>query len=200
MCLLAVGFCALGLRADAPQLPATPKKPVEDVYHGVKVVDPYRWLEDADDPAVRKWVDAQNRFSRAYLDKLPGRKALYERLKKLNDTDDMPYDHLTYQDGKLFAQSGELLVTLKSADDPDSERGVVDPVAVTKKDTATIDFYQVSPDGKKVAVSISAEGREIVALHLFDAATGKALPDVVPNVKSPLGGSMVWKGDGSGFY
>src|SRR5688572_23654561 len=58
----------------------TPKTPVTDEYHGVKVVDEYRWLEDGKAPDVRAWSDAQNAAARAYLDKLPARDALAAKL------------------------------------------------------------------------------------------------------------------------
>jgi prolyl oligopeptidase len=195
-------FALVGLsqQTDPPSLPQTPRKPVVDEYHGVKVSDPYRWLEDTKDPSVRKWVNGQNRFARDFLDKLPAHKAILDRLKKLIDTTGFGYDHVNFQDGKLFALSGDLLVTVKSADDPDSEKILVDAATVSGKKTAVIDFYQVSPDSKKVAVSISADGREDGTVYVFELEGNKKLPDVVSNVKSPLGGSMIWKGDSSGFY
>ncbi len=187
------------LGADVP-LPATPKKPVTDEYHGVKVVDPYRWLENRTEPVVKKWVQDQNRYTRASLDKIPQRPAILKRLRELNHSPTTPYEKITYQDGKLFAQSGELVVTLRTADDPDSEKTLVDAVAVLGKKTAIVDFFHVSPDGKKVAVSLSAEGKEDGTVCVFDVATRKKLADQVPDVKSPLGGSLVWKGNSSGFY
>ena len=65
------------------QMPATPKKPATDAYHGVTVADDYRWLESASDQAVKAWSDSQNRASRQQLDALPARAAAYEQLKKL---------------------------------------------------------------------------------------------------------------------
>src|SRR6516162_8978405 len=69
LCVLFFGFLP-AQAAKNPAPPKTPKKPVTDVYHGVKVTDPYRWLEDAKDPAVRKWTAAQNRYTRAYFKRL----------------------------------------------------------------------------------------------------------------------------------
>src|SRR5579862_8576132 len=60
--------------------PPTEKKPVTDEYHGVKVVDDYRWLEDGGAPAVKAWTEAQNRNTRAYLDALPDRAAIQAQL------------------------------------------------------------------------------------------------------------------------
>jgi prolyl oligopeptidase len=78
--------CAAGLlvlETVLAQPPATPKKPVTDVFHGVVVTDDYRWLENYSDPAVRAWSDAQNRYARQYLDALAPRVAGYEEFNRL---------------------------------------------------------------------------------------------------------------------
>src|SRR5438270_4011312 len=62
-------------RQQALQFPPTPKKPVLDEYHGIRVIDDYRWLEDANDPAVRQWIDAQNQLSSSLLENDPRRAA-----------------------------------------------------------------------------------------------------------------------------
>src|SRR5688572_7933866 len=61
--------------AEKSAAPSAAKKPVKDVYHGVTVTDDYRWLEDAKDPAVKAWSDAQNAYARKHLDAVPGRDA-----------------------------------------------------------------------------------------------------------------------------
>ena len=63
--------------------PASPREDVADVLHGVRVADPYRWLGDARDPAVRSWMDAQDGLTRGGLDSLPARAGLAARLRAL---------------------------------------------------------------------------------------------------------------------
>ena len=63
--------------------PETPLQPVTDEYHGIPVEDPYRWLEDAKDPVVREWANAQNRLVRETLDAVPQRAVFYEKFKKV---------------------------------------------------------------------------------------------------------------------
>ena len=63
--------------------PPTEKKPVTDEYHGVKVVDDYRWLEESGSPAVKAWTDAQNKHSRAWLDARPDRADIEAKLTAL---------------------------------------------------------------------------------------------------------------------
>src|SRR5271167_27160 len=77
--LATAGSLAAALAAQVPSLPPTPKKSVVSVYHGVKVEDNYRWLENSDDPAVRAWSDAQNTRARAFLAALPGRQQIRDR-------------------------------------------------------------------------------------------------------------------------
>src|SRR6266571_3019704 len=85
-------------------LAATPtaKKPVTNVYHGVSVVDDYQWLENFDDPQVKKWNDEQNTAARAYLAKLPAKAVLAKRLKELYSATSPDYFGLAYRRGNLF--------------------------------------------------------------------------------------------------
>ncbi len=192
---------------QAADLPPTPKKPVTDVYHGVKVVDDYRWLEDFHNAAVRAWADNENRYARAYLDGLPERAELYEQLKRLRSYPSPRYRALIYRDGLFFALKQQppkeqpFLVTLASPDDPASERVVVDPNQLDAQGTTAIDFYVPSTDGKLVAVSLSKGGSESGDVHVFEVATGKPLADVIPRVNGgTAGGSLAWNADSSGFY
>src|ERR1700733_6359493 len=63
--------------------PASPKHPVTDDYHGTKIVDPYRWLEDAKSPETRAWIDAQNRYTSGYLAQVRIRPQIVEQLTTL---------------------------------------------------------------------------------------------------------------------
>ncbi len=189
------------------QPPATQKRPVTDTYHGIAVTDDYRWLENSSDPAVKAWSDAQNLVARKYLDGLPARAAAYEDLRKLYSQQSVRYSELTYRRGVLFAMKTQppkeqpALVTLKSADDPASERVIVDPNQVDAKGGTEIDFYKPSLDGRYAAVSLSTGGSESGDVHVYDVAAGRALPDVIPRVNGgTAGGSLAWNADGSGFY
>jgi len=208
---LVFGFfvCAsnLALSADSSSLPDTPKRPVTDRYHGVQVIDEYRWLENASDSTVRAWVREENRVARATLDRLPARKAIYDRLERLHHEISSQYYGLQHCAGTLFALESQppkeqpLLVVLKSANDPGSERVIVDVNALNPGGTTAIDFYVPSRDAKMVAVSLSEGGSEDGTVHVYQMPTGAELPDVVPRVNGPTaGGSAAWNADGSGFY
>ncbi len=185
----------------------TLKKPRTNEYHGVKVQDPYQWLEEDKNPAVKAWSDAQNRHARAYLDKLSDRSGIEKQLTEWYAETSPSYFSIISRPGMLFAlkfqppKQQPMLVTLASADDLKSEKMVLDPNALDRKGTTTIDWFVPSLDGKYVAVSISKGGSEDGTLHIYETATGKALPDTIAHVQYPTaGGSAAWNADGTGLY
>jgi prolyl oligopeptidase len=193
--------------AALAQPPVTAKKPATDVYHGTQVTDDYRWLENYSDPAVRAWSDAENKYARKYLDALPLRDHLSEELKKLYTRTTQRYFGLTPRKGTLFAvkvappAEQPILVTLKSADDPDSARAVVDPNQLDPTGGTSMDFYVPSTDAKYVAISLAKGGSESGDLHIYEVATGKEVDAAIPHVNGgTAGGSMAWNADSSGFY
>src|ERR1700719_2408962 len=117
---------AVTQNSSVPKSPDTPKRPVNDEYQGVKVADDYRWLENWDDPAVKQWSAAQNARTREYLDHLPSRPAIKDRLKQLIGAASPSYYDLQFRAGMLFAMKNQppqqqpMLVILRSADDPGS--------------------------------------------------------------------------------
>jgi len=192
--------------AAAGNPPPTEKRSVTDTYHGVKVADDYRWLENWDDPAVKKWSDAQNMYARAVLDALPGRDAIRRRVTDLHGGE-KSYGRAAWQGGRLFALERESakdqpsLVVLDGPDEVASERVVVDPLAIDPKGGTSIDWYVPSPDGKLVAVSLSEGGSETGNVHVYDTMTGKPVGEVVPRVNGgTAGGSLTWARDSAGFY
>lgn len=192
--------------SQAPKYPDTPRKPVVDEIQGTKVTDDYRWLEDRKDPAVRAWSLEQLAVTRATLDALPLRKSLQARFKELFAS--APVSYYKFHDrGAFFAMKRQpprnqpMLVVMDSAGDTKSERVLLDPNKLDAKGTTAIDFYVPSLDGKYVAVALSEGGSEDGSAHVFETATGKQLPDVVPRVQFPTGGgSIAWDERGTGFF
>jgi prolyl oligopeptidase len=197
----------LNLRAAEPKPPVAEKKPVFDEYHGTKVEDDYQWLENDDDPAVKAWSDAENKRTRAYLDSLSSRNKIEEQLKAWYAKTSPSYSSIVPRPGALFALKNQppkqqpMLVTLASADDLKSEKVLLDPNQLDSKGTTTIDWFEPSLDGKKIAVSISKGGSEDGTLHFYEGNTGKELGDTIAHVQYPTaGGSAAWNADGSGVY
>lgn len=200
-------FVPFAVLADPAPLPETPVKVVIDTYHGVKVADPYRWLENRDDPAVKMWSDAQNKRTRAYLDALPQRPILKNKLLKFVEATSPSYYGLHESGGQLFAmfyqppKQQPMLAVMATTGDPSSSRIVVDPNKLNPKGTTTIDWFVPSHNGKLVAVSLSDNGSEDGSVHIFDVATGKQTGEVVPRVQYPTGGgSLAWRADDKGFW
>jgi prolyl oligopeptidase len=130
---------------------------------------------------------------------------IQQYLKKLLNQRSPSFYELAECHGLLFAmnsqpgQQQDALVTLRSPDDLASKHIVVDPNQIDPTHSTAIQFYVPSIDGGKVAVSLASGGTESGNLHIYDVATGVALPDVVPRV-SVGGGSVAWNADGSGLY
>jgi len=187
--------------------PETPHKPVTDEYHGIPVEDPYRWLEDAKDPVVREWANAQNHLVRETLDAVSQRALFYEKFKKLFGEASPEYYGLQIRQGRIFAIKKQpplqqpLLVILTSMDDPSSERVLLDPNQLDPSGGTAIDFFVASLDGSKVAISISKGGSERGDLYIYDAETSQPLPDVIARVQVPTGGgSFAWTEHNDGVY
>ncbi len=207
---ICLAICLFTLAAFAqnpaiPKPPDTPKHPVTDEYQGVKVTDDYRWIENWDDPAVKQWSAAENARTREYLDRLPSRAAIKDRLQQLAAASSAAYWDLQFRGGTLFSmkfqppQQQPLLVAMHSADDPASAKVIFDPN--TTKGSLSVQFYTPSLDGKYVAVALTEGGSEDCSAHIFEVATGKELSDIVPRVNfATAGGSIAWKADNSGVY
>jgi prolyl oligopeptidase len=145
----------------------TPKRPVTGEYQGVKVEDPYQWLEQDDAADVKAWSDAQSTQTRAYLDKLSDRPVVEKTLTEWFAKTSPSYSSLVSRPGVLFAMKFQppkqqpMLVTLASADDLKSEKVLLDPNAMDAKGMTTIDWFVPSLDGKMVAVSLSQGGSDM---------------------------------------
>jgi len=187
--------------------PEAPRKPVTDEYHGIPVEDPYRWLEDSKDPAVREWTEAQSLLMRETLDAVPQRPTFYEQFKKLYSEASPEYYSLQVRPGLIFAIKKQpplqqpLLVTLASVADLGSEKVLLDPNQIDPSGGTAIDFYVASLDGKKAAISISKGGSERGDLYIYEVETCQPLSDVITRVQVPTGGgSFAWTENGDGLY
>ena len=126
VCLFTLSALAQG--PPIPKPPDTPRHAVTDEYQGVKVTDDYRWLENWDDPAVKQWSAAENARTREYLDQVPARDSIKNRLRQLATARSMTYSGLQFRAGMLFAEKHQpplqqpLLVAMRFPDDPASAR------------------------------------------------------------------------------
>ena len=200
-------FFAIVATAPTLAVEPTPTRPVADTYHGVTVEDPYRWLEDAAAPEVKEWSAKQTQQARQYLDGLPFRQKIFDRLMTQTTTASSSYAKLSTAGGRIFAlyrqplKQQPMVAVLASNADLKSLRVVVDPNALDPAGNTAIDWFVPSPDGRLLAVSLSQNGSEDGSLHIFDVATGRESGEVIARVQYPTaGGSLAWQSDSKGFW
>ena len=178
-----------------------------DLYRDVRVSDDYRWLEDWNDPAVKAWSESESAFARRALDAIPLRAGVHARLETLMSESSPSWSSLVARKGTFFALEDKppkqhpSLIVLTATSDLKSERTLVDPSTLDTTGGTSIGWFVPSPDGKRVAVSLSKGGGERGDVHVYDVASGKEAKDVVPQADGAGNGAcLAWKGDGSGFY
>ncbi len=187
--------------------PVAELRPVTHAYHGVSVVDPYEWLEDPNDPAVRSWSDGQNAYARRMLSALPGLEHIRARVREVMAAPVRRHRSLAHAGGKFFAleirppREQPFVVVMSSLEEPDAARVLVDPNTLDASGGTTIDWFEPSPDGRLLAVSLSRGGSERGDVHVFDVASGERVHEVIERVHGgTAGGDLAWLPDGSGFF
>jgi prolyl oligopeptidase len=179
--------------------PPTRTEDIVDSLHGVKVPDPYRWLEDADSPEVVEWVEKQNAFTRSVLDKLPGREQIHQRLGQLLDigtlTAPVPRKGRYFYTKREGKQNQPILYVRDGLHGKD--RVLVDPNTLAQDGTISLDWWFPSRDGGLLAHGLSKNGSERSTLYVRDVSSGKDLPDVIQWTRYT---TLAWLPDGKAFY
>lgn len=185
----------------------TMRVPVTTPYHGVDVTEDYRWLEDAESEETQAWTKAQHERTMAYLTGLPFYDDLRRRVEEILKADATSYTDPRRGGETYFAlkyqppKQQPYLVTLTDLAQAATERVLVDPNAIDRSGTTTIDWYVPSPDGRLVAVSMSSHGTEEGTLHLYEVTTGDLVDAQIPRVNSgTAGGGTAWRGDSTGYW
>ena len=205
--LITAGALAACGRVEPPpksagtEYPATTTIEHVDVYHGVEVADPYRWLEDdvRESEAVKNWVDAQNEVTFAYLDTIPERDIVKGRLTELWDFEryGTPYKeggryYYSYNNGL----QNQNVIYVQSSLDGEAEL-LIDPNTWSDDGTVALAAYYPSPDGRHVAYLIQDGGSDWRKAKIVEVDSGKVLDDELDWLKFT---GLSWAGDGSGFY
>jgi prolyl oligopeptidase len=200
----AVGLtAALAATAQERKLTYPETKKVEQIddYHGTKVPDPYRWLEDdvRTSKEVAAWVEAQNKVTEAYLNSIPQRDAIKERITELWNYE--RYSAPFKVGGKYFYSRNDGLQNqnvIYVADAPDAEgRVLLDPNKWSKDGTVALSGLEPSDDGKYLAYGVAEAGSDWQTWKVLEVATGKEMPDELKWVK--FSGAS-WTPDGKGFF
>jgi prolyl oligopeptidase len=187
----------------APSVPTAPPnteiKPMAEIFHGTRIIDNYRWLEDGNSPETQKWVAEEMAYTRALLDPLPGRERIHKRLTELlsigSVTPPMIAGKHYFYTKREGMQNQPILYVRDALNGPD--RVLVDANQLATDGTIALDWYQPSENGKYVAYGVSSSGSEMSTLHVIETKTGTILPDTIERTRAA---SIAWKLDNSGFY
>jgi len=199
-CVALLGMLAgLAQAAGGLSYPPAARGPVVDDYHGTKVADPYRWLEELDSPATRAWTEAQAKLTQDYLAAIPERARLRKRLAAL-------YDYPAYgipfragsryfythnsgrEDQSLLYSTPDVAAAGSVALDPNTLKG-----AVVNAESG----YVASRDGRLLAYGVSSGGSDWIDWHIRDLGRREDLPDVLRFTKYY---PPVFASDGKGLY
>lgn len=182
-----------------PAYPKTRTVDTVDTFHGEKVPDPYRWLEDLDGEDVIDWITAQNEVTRSFLEGIPEREKIKKRLTELWNYE--KFSIPVKKGGRYFFGRNPGLqnqVSLYVADSLEEEpRLLLDPNLLSKDGTVALADLSISHDGKLVAYGLSEGGSDWVEYRIRDVASGKDLSDHLKWIKFfPLS----WTRDGRGIF
>jgi prolyl oligopeptidase len=181
------------------QYPAAKKVEQVDDYHGVKVADPYRWLEDGESADTKAWIDAQNKVTFDYLATIPQREQIKKRLTELWNYEkySAPFKagkhYFYYKNDGL--QNQAVLYIADSVNDPG--RVFLDPNKLSADGTAALAGLSFTDDGKLVAYGVARAGSDRSEWRIKNVETGEDLADVLPPNRQ---GGISWLKDNSGFF
>lgn len=181
--------------------PPTKRDDIVVRIHGRELADPYRWLEETDDPEVREWVKLQNEVGRAYLDRLPSREFFRRQVESQFRHGLISLPMIRGESTFLVWRRPDdqhLKLYWRAADD-DEWQALVDPEALDSELLTTLDDAQVSADGRLVAYLLSRGGDEISMLHVLDVATREEVVEPIDRCHA-LATALTWKPDSSGFF
>jgi prolyl oligopeptidase len=174
--------------------------PVSEHIGGRWIDDPYRWLEDPQDPQTVAWSASQDTLARAALDSYPGRTALAARLRELlqagQEGPPRPRGEAGFRVRRAPDQQHPVVV-VGNLTDPHSFDVLVDPQQIDPSGTTTLDAWDASPDGRLLAYQLSAGGDEESSLSVLDVAGRRIVDGPIDRTRySPV----AWLADSSGFY
>ncbi len=173
---------------------------VVDDYHGTKVADPYRWLENGKSKEVQAWGYKNQQRTRKVLDQIPARTKIIDELKKLynnsSSTSPRSYGHRYF----FFRREGlknQPILYMREGKFDAPARVLLDPNTLSKDGTVAIQQISPSPSGKFLAYALAAKGSDWSKVRILNVSTGKHLNYDISQTRWP---SMVWDANGLGFY
>jgi prolyl oligopeptidase len=157
-------------------------EPVTELFHGVSVTDPYRWLEDQNSPRTRHWIEEQTRFARACLDQIPGRDRIRQRIREFLAVE--TYDSLQKAGNRYFFRkrlSGQEQPCICFREQPDGEdQLLVDPAEHGRGKYTAVKPLRVSADGRLLLFEVKEGGERTGTFKILEVESRRTLPDVLP--------------------
>lgn len=187
------------VNVNVPKPPKTRTEPVTEIINGVRITDPYRWLEDQDAPATRAWIDEQNRYTQSILGSLPGRDAIHKRMEQLLRVDfiDTPRARGNrYFFRKRRADQNQAVIYLREGLAGQDEV-LIDPNSMSADQTTSVSISNISDDGKLLLYAVRRGGEDETELHIMDVDARRDLSDVMPRARYS---NFALKPDNSGFF
>lgn len=189
----------------APALPPVAEvRPVTEDLFGIKVTDPYRYMEDLDNPAVKGWMKAQADYTRQVLAAIPGRDGLLDEIEKYtNAAPATVSDVARLASGRYFflkTLSGQSLAKLyvrNTLDGKDELLVDTDKFVGPHGEPAAINYYAPSNDGRYIAYGVSQGGSEMATLHIMDVDAQKDFPETIDRAEF---GGVAWRDDNQSFF
>jgi prolyl oligopeptidase len=180
--------------------PAAPRLELSERKGGRQIDDPYRWLEDPDDPQAVSWSAQQDVLARTMLDALPGREVFADRLRALlhagQEGPPVPRGPVGFRLRRAPEQQHGVVVA-GPLDDPATFTTLVDPHELDPSGVTTLDAWSPSPDGRLLAYQLSTGGTEESAISVLEASTGAVVDGPIDRTRySPI----AWLPDSGGFY
>ena len=181
---------------------------VTDDYHGEKISDPYRWLEDAAAQETRQFVEEENAYTRSVLKDIPGRDELRKRIESLLTIGRVGAPRIgaeRYFYERRDGRQNQAVVYVRDREGKEAslkeasikDRALIDVNALVSDGTVALDWWYPSDDGKYVAFGTSANGSELSTLQVIEAVSGKLLAEKIERTRAA---SVAWLPDSSGFY
>lgn len=181
--------------------PETKKVDTVTNYFGTEVKDPYRWLEDDESTETEAWVKAENKVTFDYLNQIPYRDSLKERLSKLWNYEKVsaPYKEgdYTYFSKNNGLQNQYVIYRYKTGEDPSTAEIFLDPNKFSEDGTTSLGGMSFSEDGKTLAYAISEGGSDWRKVIVMNAETKEITEDTLVDIKFS---GMSWKGNEGFFY
>lgn len=199
--LLVAAFLAANVPAQAKfDYPKPRRGDQVDDYHGVKVADPYRWMEQTESEETRAWIEAQNKVTNAYLATIPQREKIKNRLTEIWNYERFSAPSKITDGFYIYSKNDGLQnqsVWYRANSINDAGSVFFDPNKLSADGTVALSGSSFTDDGKFWAHGVSIAGSDRTEWKIMDVASGKYLPDMLrPNRQ----GGVSWLDDNSGFF